>query len=344
MNGRRRFLAQLAGLGTSALLPEALLQGQTAKHPAARAWVDFHHHFAPPAYTQALIDKNVLPAPLKGWSIQKTLDDMEQAGIATAMHSTVVPGVWFGDPNEARRLARDSNEYAAKIVSDYPKRFGSFATLTIPDIDGSLKEIEYALDTLKADGFQLLTSYGDKWLGDPFFEPIFEELNRRKALVFVHPYVNACCQNLLPGVSSASIEYGTDTTRAIARMVTSGASKQYPDVRMIFSHAGGTMPFLIGRFVERAPATPGARANPPVDFQAEVEKFYYDTAQSFSPAPMSALRRVVPISQILFGTDFPYRSSADSTTGLVDSKIFNARELQAIQHENAATLVPRLKS
>ncbi len=281
---------------------------------------------------------------MAGWSPQKTIDDMDQGGVATAMNSIVVPGVWFGDNDQARRLARECNEYAAKLSTDYPGRFGSFATLPVPDMDGSLREIEYALDTLKADGFMLFTSYGDKWLGDPLFTPIFEELNRRRAVVFVHPTNNACCTNLLPGISSAEIEYGTDTTRAIVRMVYSGAAKTYPNIRFIFSHGGGTMPYLIGRFVNRVARSQGSggerRGH---DFQAEISKFYYDTAQTFHPVPMEALRHVVPMSQILFGTDYPYRSSLESTLGLIESKVFDAAELEAIKRENTLKLLPQLK-
>jgi len=251
--------------------------------------------------------------------------------------------VWFGDAEQARRLARDSNEYAAKLVADYPGRFGSFATLTLPDIDGSLRELEYAIDVLKADGVMLFTSYDDKWLGDPFFAPLFEELNRRQLVVFVHPTTNACCANLLPGISSAEIEYGTDTTRAIVRMVYGGAAKLYPNVRLIFSHGGGTMPFLIGRFVDRVARPQESGEKQQHDFQAEVSKFFYDTAQTFNPVPMTALKHVVPTSQILFGTDYPYRSSVENTSGLVAGHAFDAKELEMIKNQNARMLLPRIR-
>jgi predicted TIM-barrel fold metal-dependent hydrolase len=344
-SSRRQFIAEVTALAASALIPHGLTNAQTQPGAAKPGWIDVHHHFSPPAYTEVTAQKKVLPGPMVGWSLQKTIEDMDQGGVATSMNSIVVPGVWFGDPEQARHLARDSNEYAAKLVSDYPGRFGSFATVTLPDIEGSLREIEYALDVLKADGIMLFTSYDDKWLGDPFFDPVFEELNRRKAVVFVHPTDNACCKNLLPGISTATIEYGTDTTRAIVRMVYSGSAKRYPDVRVIFSHGGGTMPYLIGRFVNRVPRArenPGERASH--DFQAEVGKFYYDTAQTFHPVPMNALRHVVPASQILFGTDFPYRSSQESADGLTASGAFDSKELQAIKSETAVKLLPRLRT
>jgi predicted TIM-barrel fold metal-dependent hydrolase len=340
---RREFLTKLAVVGAGvAIIPGKLLSetSQQATH-ATPGWIDVHHHIAPPAYTDILVKKGLMPKPMVGWTIEKTLDDMDQAGVVTALNSTVVPGVWFGDADQAKGLARDCNEYAAKLVSKYPGRFGSFATLLLPDIDGSLREIAYALDVLKADGVMLQTSYNDKWLGDPFFAPIFEELDRRKAVVFTHPTTNACCANLLPGVSSAEIEYGTDTTRAIVRMVFSGAAKKYPNIRMTFSHGGGTMPYLIGRFVNRVSRT-RSDGGEEHDFKAEISKFYYDTAQTFNPVPMTALKSVVPVSQILFGTDYPYRTSSETVTGLIDAKVFDAREFDQMKRGNALRLLPQL--
>ena len=340
---RRKVLAMLGGLGAATLLQRNLSAEpvQPASAPSANGWIDVHHHISPPTYAEALMERKLFPKPLTGWTIEKTLADMDEASVSTAMNSIVAPGVWFGEPDQARRLARECNDYAAKLVVDFPGRFGNFATLTLPDIDGSLKEIEYVFDTLKADGILLFTSYGDKWLGDPFFAPVFEELNRRQAVVFTHPTNNACCANLLPDISSAEIEYGTDTTRAIVRMVYSGSAKRYPNIRMIFSHGGGTMPYLIGRFVNRV--SRGSSARDQHDFQAEVSRFYYDTAQTFNPVPMTALKQVVPMTQILFGTDYPYRSSLESTKGLIAGKAFDPKELEMVKRGNALNLLPRLK-
>ncbi len=340
--GRREFIGTLAVSAAGVMFSKSAFGQQTrrAVH-ALPGWIDVHHHFAPPEYAHVLNQKKLTPEPLVGWSPQKAIDDMDKAGISMAMNSIVGPGVWFDDAEQARRLARDANEYAAKLMADYPRRFGNFATLTLPDIDGSLRELEYALDTLKADGIMLFTSYNDKWMGDPFFAPILEELNRRKALLFIHPTTNACCANLLPGISSAKIEYGTDTTRAIVRMVYSGAAKRYPNIRVIFSHGGGTMPYLITRFVNLH-ENADARQQP--DFQAEIGKFYYDTAQTFNAIPMNALKHAVPMSQILFGTDHPYRSSKENTMGLLASNAFNVEELEAVKRGNALKLFPRLQN
>lgn len=348
---RRDFLTGIAAMTACSLLPATARAQKASKEKSPQdiestptGWVDVHHHFSPTAYADITTQKKVIPAPLVGWSAQKTIEDMDRAGVRTAMNSIVGPGVWFGDAEQARHLARDSNEFAAKLVADYPGRFGSFATVSLPDIEGSLREVAYALDVLKADGIMLFTSYGDKWLGDPYFDPLFEELNRRKAVVFTHPTTNACCANLLPGISSAEIEYGTDTTRAIVRMVYSGAAKRFPDIRMIFSHGGGTMPYLIGRFVNRVARARGGGGQQEHDFQAEVSKFFYDTAQTFNPVPMTALKHVVPLSQILFGTDYPYRSSIENTHGLVEGNAFDAKELEAVKSRNAFALLPQIQN
>ena len=180
---------------------------------------------------------------------------MDKAGVATSITSITTPGVWIGDNAQGRRVARECNDYAARLVVDYPGRFGMFAALPLPDIDASLREIEYGLDVLKADGICLFTSYRDKWLGDPAFEPVMAELNRRKAVVYTHPEAPLCCRNLIPGINEAVIEYGTDTTRAIARLLFSGTAQ-----RAIRTSAGSSrtaaasLPMLSERLRARRPA------------------------------------------------------------------------------------------
>ncbi len=337
-SSRRGFLAGLASSGAGALLCRGELAAQT--QTAAPYRIDVHAHFVSPGYLAELKPKGLLQGRALEWSANKMLEDMDHGGVATALTSISPPGMWFGDVSLSRRLSRECNDYAARLASDHRGRFGVFVNMPMPDIESSLKEIEYGLDTLKADGVALFTNYGDKWLGDPAFAPVFEELNRRKAVVYTHPISANCCRNILPGINDGNIEWGTDTTRAIARMVFGGAAARYPDIRMIFSHAGGTMPFLIERFVNLAKG-PQYAAQLPQGFLGAANKFYYDTAQTSNPAAMSALRKVVPVSQIVFGTDYPYRTQEEHVRGLQECGVFSPKELQAIARDNALKLLPR---
>ena len=341
---RRRFLAGgAAALGLAALPAIGRIAPAAAQAPAANPRIDVHHHFI----TQFHIDAMMAPgrrasgAPPK-WSPALSLEDMDKSGIATSILSIVQPGVWYGDNvEESRRLARQLNEYGAKVVKDHPGRFGLFAVIAPPDVQGSLKEIEYALDTLKADGIGLLTSYQDKYLGDPSFAPVYEELNRRKAVIYVHPTTPACCRGLVPGIPPSSIEYATDSTRTIAHLVFSGTAMKFPDIRWIFSHSGGTLPFLTGRFIrlaqERKPA------NLPDGPLPEFRKFYYELAQGNTPGQIAALLKMVSTSQVMYGTDYPFRNGAEINAGIADWG-FGTAELRAIERENALKLLPRVKA
>ena len=316
---------------------------QTAE--AAKAYrIDVHHHLSPPTYIAASNAGNFGEPLMKKWTPEKSLQDMDKAGVAVAILSVSTPGLNFTSGEAARKLARDCNDYAARLAADHPGRFGSFAMIPLTDIDGSLHEIAYALDTLKADGIGLMTSYGDKWLGDPLFLPVMEELNRRKALVYTHPTAANCCVNLVRTQQPVMIEFGTDTTRTIADIIFSGNALKFRDIRWIFSHAGGTMPFLIERFVRNPLLDPEAEATVPEGTLAELKRFYYDTAQTSNKASMSALSAIIPVSQIMFGTDFPYRTSIDHVKGLRDAGVFTDAQLMDIERGNALKLLPRLAS
>ncbi len=300
--------------------------------------IDVHHHVTPPSYRAAQGPVDQGNAPRLGWSVEASLEDMDRGGVASAIISLPHPvTIWPGDKDKARRLARDWNEYSTRLGQDHPGRFGLFATLPMLDIDGSLREIEYALDALHADGINLMTNIGDKWLGDPYYDPVFEELHRRKAVVYTHPIAPTCLHDVLPGVNDSIVEFGSDTTRAIARLLFSGAAARFHDIRFIFSHAGGTMPFLVERF-ERAPG----RYAPKVagGTIAHLKRFYYDTAQAAHPWALMGLTRLVAISQILFGTDFPYRTAAETAQGIAEFG-FSPSDLSAIDCGNAQRLLPR---
>ncbi len=344
---RRSFLAGgLATLGLGApstrVFAQAASPSPSAPARPAKAIIDVHHHIAPPAYNRELIARGLSEPPLFRWSAQKSLDDMDKAGVATAVTSITTPGVWFGDTGAARRLARHCNDFAATLVRDHPGRFGMFAALPLPDVDGSLEGIEYAFDTLHADGVGLMTSFGDKWLGDPAFDPVMEEFNRRKAVVYTHPTLADCCRGILPVVHRAVVEFQTDTSRAIGSVVFTGTAARFADTKFIWSHGGGTMPFLYERYIRMPQLYPNVMRNVPHGVDYELKKFHYDVAQVAHPAALAALVKVVPISQILFGTDFPYRTSADHVQG-VDDFFADAGDRRQILHENARALIPRLK-
>ncbi|MBA3898541.1 MAG: amidohydrolase, partial [Sphingomonadaceae bacterium] len=298
--------------------------------------IDIHHHITPPAYAAAMREhgfgSNIIFKPLLEWTLNESLEELEPGRGTTAITSLSGPGVWFGDAPAARRIARSCNEYAARLAVDYPGRFGCFATLPLPDVEGSLSEIAYALDILKVEGIGLKTSYDDKWLGHPAFDPIMEELNHRKAIVYTHPTLADCCKTILPALPPSLIEYGADTTRAIANLLVTKTVIRFPNIRFIFSHGGGTMPYLAQRFIN------SLDAQLPNGVIPELRRFYYDTAQAFHPATIAALTKLIPISQILFGTDFPYRTARTTWEALLNDGL-KAEDLHLIANGNARRLL-----
>jgi len=158
-------------------------------------------------------------------------------------------------------------------------------------------------------------------------------LLQRKAVVYVHPTTGACCARVLQAVPDTVIEFGTDTTRAITNYVYRGGARRFPDVKMIFSHSGGTMPFLIERYDFFDKSGQG-KSSAPDGFRAEIAKFWFDIAQASNPVATHALRAIVPTSQIVFGTDFPYRTPIEHVQALEAAKVFDARELAAIYRGN----------
>jgi predicted TIM-barrel fold metal-dependent hydrolase len=336
---RRNFLSGSAaamGLGlTTAATPSP------AQAPTKPRRIDVHHHVVPPMQLAALGTNR--SANTDNWTVAKSLDDMDKAGVATSITSIINPGVWFGKVDEAaRKLARGCNEWAAKLEQDHPGRFKTFAVIPLPDTEGSLREIEYALDVLKAEGIALWTVYSGKYLGDPAFLPVFEELNRRKAVVYTHPTVPDCCNNLIKGLPVSTLEYNHDTTRTIASLCFGEGTTalRCPDIKFIWSHAGGTLPFLTSRFEDlvrrRKDQFPGGAV-------AMFRRFYYEVAQGNTPGMLDALLRMVPVSQVMFGSDYPYREAVEARDGLAAYK-FSEADLRAIEYENAIKMMPRLKA
>ena len=340
---RRSFLATaLASLGLAATTnagdPAPLAQATSAR--ANR--IDVHHHFSPPAWIAEVSGRPLLNPANPKWTPEQSIEDMDRGDAASAMISITNPGLYFGDPAATRRLARACNEYGAKLVQRYPTRFGLFAAVPLPDVDATLAEIEYAYDTLKVDGIGLMTSYDENtWLGNATFRPVMAELNRRNAVVHVHPTAANCCRNLTYGVAPGSMEYGTDTSRAIVGVSFSGDAAMFPNIRFIWSHAGGSLPFLAGRIDE---ASRSARDRMPNGFLEQARRFYYDTAGATNRGALVSLLELVKSDHVLFGTDFPpggtIRATADALRSL---KLFSERDLRAIERDNTVRLIPRLR-
>lgn len=280
--------------------------------------IDVHHHLFPPPFVAQLIEREhyLARGVARHWTPQVSLDDMDAAGIATAFTSITAPGLAFIPHERLLTVNRECNDFGARMAADHRERFGLFASLPLPNVDDALHEIEYALGALRADGIGLLTSYGDRWLGDPAFAPIMDELNRRRAVVYVHPTVADCCRNLMPGIADWVLEFPVDTTRSIASLLFSGTLTRCPDIRFIFAHVGGILPLVAEHLVRAAHVDPKLAATAPHGVRAHLRTLHYDTALRMHPVGMSSALQFVDASQLLLGTDAPLRKSTDQLAEL----------------------------
>jgi 6-methylsalicylate decarboxylase len=343
VNRRSFTITAAALLAAGSARPDA-----TMAQSASPRRIDVHNHLVPPAYLaagrpQIIAGADTDPSAIVNWNPAHTLEEMDRTGVAVAMLSMSTPGLSMlgGTREQTRKLARACNEYAASLLRDHPGRFGNFAALPLPDVEGSLAEAVYALDVLKADGIGLLTSYNEKYPGDPAFRPLFAELNRRKSVVFVHPTSPQCCATVLPGIASSLDEFMFDVTRAITSMLFGGTFAMFPDIRFIFTHAGGTMTPISARINAFGARHHEYDAANPHGVYYELKKLHYDIANSTNPSAMAALMNLVPATQILFGSDTPYVPIAATATGF-DKMTLSDDVRLAINRGNALQLFPRL--
>jgi aminocarboxymuconate-semialdehyde decarboxylase len=311
--------------------------------------IDVHHHILPDFFWRETNDGahpvgGIAPPP---WDEVSALAFMDDAGIDVAVTSISTPGVHVGDDTRARSLARRCNELAATMMQKRPDRFGGFAALPLPDVDGALEELAYALDVLKLDGVVLFSNSNGVYLGDKRFEAVFEELERRSAVVFVHPTASPDLAAHQLGLPDSLIDFTADTTRVVAQMLYSNRFARTPSVKYIFSHAGGTVPYLAGRFaiVDEMNVIPGGEIR--ATAAATFRRLHYDTALSFSPPALNMLRDVVGLTQALFGTDNPYLRrdmAVRSAEHMRQTTALSEAERQAVLHGNAQRLFPRLQS
>lgn len=309
--------------------------------------IDVHHHVIPPVFAQTMKDKGiplVAGAPLPTWTVQRSLDIMDMQGIQTALLSLSAPGVHFGDQAQASSLARACNDFCADVARTRPDRFGFFAVLPMPFTQDACREAIRALDNLKADGIVLLGSTDGYFLGDARFEELMQELNQRKATVFVHPNLHATSEQLRLDAPGFLVEFLCDTTRAATNLVLSGTMERYPDIRWILAHAGGFTPYIAWR-LSLANMLPQYFEAAPQGVLTYLKRFWFDTALSPSPYAMAALMQLVEPSKILFGSDFPF--APEPVTGLQVKQLeeipfFDAAQRARIDRENALALFPRL--
>lgn len=303
--------------------------------------IDVHTHVVPPFWGEALPAHGGDPSgwTLPAWNPDTHVEFMDQNQIATSILSLTAPGVagWQGD--ERREMARQVNEFTSALVSEQPTRFGNFATLPLPDVDGAVLEARFALDELEADGVVLLTSYDGAYLGDAQFAPLWQALDERAAVVFIHPGHPLIAT--LPDVLGPLVDYPFESTRSAVHMVFNGVLDDYPHVKIILSHAGGFLPFAVTRFCllqsALAPRGPSAEA-----LEAKFKQFYFDTALSTSVYALPSFLAFADPARILYGSDFPYAPAFVGTrfTELLDAGA--GGHSASINRANAARLFPRL--
>ncbi|MGV9738851.1 amidohydrolase family protein [Nocardia farcinica] len=304
--------------------------------------IDVHQHVLPPEYVRWLNTHDVARAggiDLPRWSPADALETAEQFGITRSILSVSTPGVHLGNDTEARAMARVVNDYTADLTTAHPDNFGFFATLTLPDVDGAIAEAEYALTSLGADGVVLIANSRGRYLGDPTFDPLMEELNRHHAIVFVHP--GELPGPSVDGIPSFAMDFLLDTTRAAFNLVKHNVPRRYPNLRFILSHAGGFLPYASHR-ISLAMVATGTRD--PFEALHDFADFYYDTALSGSPAALPSLLAFAHPGHVLYGSDWPFAPAAAGTyfNNLLDGhETLDDATRVAINHTNAENLFAR---
>ena len=331
--------------------------------PSRDGRIDVHCHSMTPAYREAISSLGpTIRTP--AWSTQAALDFLDRHGTAVAVLSLSVPGTHHGSDAKARSLARRCNEEAAEFVGRHPTRLGAYATLPVPDVKGACEEARHALDALKLDGIGLLASYDGKYLGDPAFDPLFEVLNERAAVVLIHPNNHPSTQVVRQGISKGMgnflVEFLFDTTRAALNLLFSDTLERFPKVRIILCHAGGTLPYVAWRvsdIVSRQMTVPPWDEQYPSPFMRrhagrvtaqlvldQLRRFWYETALAAGPQTFGSLKAVAAPERILFGSDWPYCPDVmteDMLAALGDETMIDAKQRGAIERGNALQLFPR---
>ena len=295
--------------------------------------VDVHHHVVPPQYAYDSM-------PIKIPNIETQLQSMDAWRIQTAITS-LTPRVVLNNGHRLRDVSRRCNEFQARIVHDHPSRFGAFALLPLPDIDGALEELAYALDVLRLDGVGFFSSVHDRYLGDPSFDPVFDELNRRRAVVFIHPTHCEAPEHKQLGAPPFVVEYVFDTTRAIVNLLFTGTLRRCPDIRLIVAHGGGAVPYL----AQRISMLEGHRnARGVADVIPTLRALYYEIASTTAVYALRSLQEFVDSGQILWGSDLPFvygERLREEVSQWEAYDGFDAAARCAVEYQNALRLFPR---
>lgn len=308
--------------------------------------VDVHAHFLTPGYVEAAkAAGHDRPDGMPGWpswSPTQHLELMDANGIASAMLSISSPGVHFGDDAAARTLARQVNTYGAEVTQRYPTRFGHFAALPLPDVDGSLTELAYALDVLGANGVAVETNHAGTYLGDPVLEPVWEELDRRRATVFVHPTSppNACDFDL--GLPRPMLEFYFESARAVTSLLTEGALQRHSRIRWIITHCGGALPVLADRIEAFQRLSGGAQDAPGA--REQLRQLWFDTAGFPFPTQLPTLVGVVGDGHVLYGSDYCWTPTAGVTGQIAqidDAARTDGQSWRTVTTANARRLFPK---
>lgn len=301
--------------------------------------IDTHQHYLPDFY-RTMMEANHQSAggwPTPDWSVDAALALMDSEEIATGIISISSPGVHFGDDAAARNLATKVNEFGAELVKDRPDRFGLFASLPLPDVDGALEQVTYAFDTLHADGVVLLSNVRGRYLGDISYEPLWEELNKREAVVFIHP--DAPPMKMLEGLPSPLLDFPFDTTRTAVHMAAKGVIQRHPKMKVVLSHGGGFLPYAAYRFAGAASFNTGISAE---SMMHDLGTLYFDTALSSTPTALPSLLAFADPTHVTYGSDFPFAPSVRTYNRMLDDSPLDEHTKAAINRGNAELLFPRL--
>jgi 6-methylsalicylate decarboxylase len=315
--------------------------------------IDLHVHYLPESYKEALIkcgEINPDGFPTPAWNVETHLEVMDHLGIAASMLSLSSPHINFGDKNDTKDLARKANEEGAELVKKYPGKFGLFASLPLPDVEDSIREIKYAANVLHADGFTLPTNTQGVYLGNPCLDPVFEELNRCKSVVTLHPNKPSCIpEGVVEGLPIPMMEFFFDTTRTVVNMILKGIPNRFPEIKFIIPHAGAFLPILADRIapaLKMMPSSFGEHIEKDgVDIYSAIKGLYYDLAGACLPRQLADLMQIVDIDHLVYGSDYPYTPEPACMVledALDKTDILTKEKRQRIYNENAERLFPRL--